>query len=403
MSHFSKRIDLLKRPPFFAYMVGFLFAAIGNGLGYIAMSWIVITYHSNVTAMAILMACFWGPNVLLGPVMGVLADRLPRKWLIVTSNAIRAILYIVFSLYLKNHFNVNTVYFLMLCTGIAFSIYYSSAFGFIRELVHEKELMYANSTIDIMYEIGNVLGMGFAGLLIAWTSAETAILLNGIAFAIATMTVLFIPKKSLCHGGEKTKQVIRFIPDFRDGMQYLLARKKLMSIYLIQLLIFATFTTAPLLLLPFCKIVLNTTAEQFGLIEASASVGIVLGGILMPWIAEKFNMIKTLLFFSYILCLVFAVFGYNHIINIAILLYFIIGFSGAVWPLIITKAQSLTALSYQGRVQSTYNSLSGVLTLLFYFMIGWIGKYTGIAHLYWFEVLITALAIMFLIQIKNDW
>lgn len=402
MSHFSKRIDLLKRPPFLSYMVGFLFAAIGNGLGYIAMSWIVITYHSNVTAMAILMACFWGPNVLLGPLMGVLADRLPRKWLIVTSNAVRAILYIAFSLYLKNHFNVNTVYFLMLCTGIAFSIFYSSAFGFMRELVHEKELMYANSTIDIMYEIGNVLGMGFAGLLIAWTSAETAILLNGVAFVIATITVLLIPKKSLCYGDDKTKQTIRFISDFRDGMRYLLMRKKLMSIYLIQLLIFMTFTTAPLLLLPFCKVVLNATAEQFGLIEASASVGIVLGGILMPWIAEKFSMAKTLLFFSYILCLVFAVFGYNHIINIAILLYFIIGFSGAVWPLIITKAQSLTALGYQGRVQSTYNSLSGVLTLLFYFTIGWVGKYINIAHLYWFEVLITAIAIRFLIQIKND-
>ncbi len=141
MSHFTKRINLLKKPAFFAYMVGFLFAAIGNGLGYIAMSWIVITYHSNVTAMAILMACFWGPNVLLGPFMGVLADRLPRKWLIVTSNTIRAVLYIGFSLYLKNHYDVRTVYLLMLFTGIAFSIFYSSAFGFMRELVHEKDLM----------------------------------------------------------------------------------------------------------------------------------------------------------------------------------------------------------------------------------------------------------------------
>jgi MFS family permease len=384
-------------------MVGLLFAAIGNGLGYIAMSWIVVTYHDNVTAMAILMACFWGPNVVMGPLMGVLADRLSRKWLIFTSNFIRSVLYIGFSIYLKSHFNVNTVYFLMLFTGIAFSIYYSSAFGFLRELVPEKELMYANTTIDIVYEIGNVLGMGFAGLLIAWTSAETAIFLNGLAFVIATLTILIIPKKSLYHGGEKTKQSIRFIPDFRDGMHYLLARKKLMSIYLIQLLIFMTFTTAPLLLLPFSKIVLNATAEQFGLIEASASVGIVLGGILMPWIAETLGMVKTLLFFSSMLCLVFSVFGYNHIIDIAILLYFIIGFSGAVWPLIISKAQTLTALSFQGRVQSTYNSLSGVLTLLFYFGIGWIGKYVHIAHLYWFEVLITVIAIFFLIRIKNDW
>ena len=80
------------------------------------------------------------------------------------------------------------------------------------------------------------------------------------------------------------------------------------------------------------------------------------------------TMIDTiLLFFSIILCVIFAIFGFNRSISMAAMMYFFIGFSGAVWPLIITRAQMLTAHSFQGRVQSTFNSLSGAFMLIFYF------------------------------------
>src|SRR3990167_7208166 len=175
MSHFQKRLALLKQRPFLAYMIGLLCAAIGNGLGYIAMSWIIVSRHDSVAAMAILMACFWGPTVFLGPLMGVLADRLSRKWIITISNACRAIIFIAFGFYLITHFHVSTVYELMLCIGISFSAFFSSVFAFMRELVAENNLMHAYVTIDIVYEIGNLAGMGLAGFLIAWTSPETVI------------------------------------------------------------------------------------------------------------------------------------------------------------------------------------------------------------------------------------
>lgn len=402
MSHIQKRLALLKRPPFLLYMLGFLFAAIGNGLGYIAMSWIVVSYHNSVTAMVILMASFWAPNVVLGPLMGVLADRLSRKWIIISSNFFRAIIFIFFSFYLKHHFHVATVYWMMFFTGVAFSAFFSSAMSFMRELVPEKDLMYANSTVDIIYEVGNVIGMGFAGFLIAWTSAETAIFINGLTFLIATISMLLISKKALCHGNESVKNKIRLFNDYYLGLRYLFQRKQLMSIYTIQLLIFITFLTAPLLLVPFSKNILHATVAQFGAIEAAASVGIVIGGIIMPWLADMFGLFKTLLIFHVVLCVTFLFFGYNRAINLAVMMYFVIGFASAVWPLIITKAQSLTELNFQGRVQSTFNSLSGALMMLFYLNMGYLGKYYDVTHLYLIEVAITGLAIAFLVRARNQ-
>jgi len=403
MPHFQKRLNLLKRRSFFLYVIGFLFAAIGNGLGYIATSWIVVSHGGGVTAVAILMTCFWGPNVILGPFMGVLADRMSRKWMMVISDFIRAILYITFSIYLLHDFSVNVIYVMMLCVGITFSLFFSCAYAFMRELVSEKELIYANSTVDIIYESGSLIGMAVAGFLIAWTSAETAILINGIAFLIATLTMICIPKKALCYGEKSSeKKQLEIIKDFREGLTYLWQQKKLMSIYTIQLLIFITYLTTPLLLVPFSKTILHATAEQFGIIEASASIGIVIGGIFIPWLNEQMSLMRTMLFFSCVLLIVFAYFGYNRSIPIAAGLYFIIGFAGAIWPLIISKAQALTDIEFQGRVQSTFNSLSGAMIMLFYFTIGYVGNYLGIEHLYFIEVGITALAIVFLIQSRAN-
>lgn len=401
MSHFQKRFALLKRPSFLAYIIGFFSAAVGNGLGYVALSWIVVTYHDKVSAMAILMGCFWGPNIILSPFMGVLADRLPRKWIMFISNLVRSTIYIVFSFYLRNHFSLNTVYAMMLLIGASFSAFFASSSAFTREVVPEKELLNGINIIDIAYEMGNMIGMGCAGLLIAWTSPETAILINGIAFVIATVSLLFIPKKSLCNVAKEKPLKIQLIRDFKEGLQYLIDRKKLFSIYTIQLLIFVTYLTTPLLLVPFSKSILHATVGEFGIIEAFSSIGIVVGGIFVPLIAEKKGLLNTLIFFCFALLITFLIFGYNRSIPIATSLYFVIGFAGAIWPLIISKAQHLTDLDFQGRVQSTFNSISGTFVIFFYYTIGMLGDWIGIQHLYLLEAIIAITAILFLYQTRE--
>lgn len=399
--HFRKRIELLKRPAFLYFSLGCFFAAIGNGLGYIAMSWIVVSHYSSVESMAILMACIWGPNVFIGPFMGVLADKLRRKTLVTLSAFIRALIFILFSIYITHHFNVTLIYIMMIFIGIAFSAHYAAMSGFVRELVSPDDLMYANATIDIAYEAGNVIGMGFAGLIIAWLSAESAILINGFSFLIAAFFIFIIPRKALVHGKEYVRKKIKLWGDFVTGLKYLQKQQKLMLIYIIQLLIFIIFLTTPLLLVPFAKTILHTTVQQFGTIEAMMSVGIVLGGIAMPWISERYGFFRTMLFFTVILLLVFIFFGYNRHIHLAELMYLFVGFAGAVWPLMISRAQNLTDIDFQGRVQSTFNSLSGALMLVFYFSIGIIGKFFGVQHLYLIEVFISLIAVLFLIKARK--
>ncbi len=94
MAFVSKRLQLLSQLSFRWYFVSCLLATFGSGLSYVTLSWLILQADNSVAAVSILMLCFWVPTILLGPFLGVIADRYSRKWLMVGGNAIRGIVLI---------------------------------------------------------------------------------------------------------------------------------------------------------------------------------------------------------------------------------------------------------------------------------------------------------------------
>ena len=86
MSHFKDRLDLFKIKSFRHYVISCALAMFGNGLTYVAMTWLLVKNGHQVTAIAILMACFWLPNIVLGPLAGVIVDKYHRKTLLIFCN-----------------------------------------------------------------------------------------------------------------------------------------------------------------------------------------------------------------------------------------------------------------------------------------------------------------------------
>ena len=387
----SRRLQLLAIPAFRWYVISCLLATFGGGLSYIAMSWLILKANDSVSAIAILMLCFWGPNVVLGPLLGVVADRYSRKWLMVASNGIRALLLMGFGVTLHYHLSAHLIYALMALLGVCFSIYLPAAIALVREIIPEEDLLYANSTVDIAYEVGNVVGMGSAGLFIALFSMPTAILINGIIFVSCTLTLMMVRVKSapLLAG-------FNIYNDFKEGFRYLLERPKLIIIYCVQMLILVGFMTTPVLLAPFARNALHANVLQFGRIDAALSVGVVVGGLFIPWVANRWGLIRTLVCMCLALSVFFLAFAVNRTITGAEVLYFFIGAGLSVWPLIVTQAQNVTHLDFQARVQSIFNSVSGVLILVIYLLVGVSSHFISTGSLYGFEVLVSLAAVYLL-------
>ncbi|MFQ6275745.1 MFS transporter [Coxiella burnetii] len=395
MSYSSKRLQLLAQPSFRWYVTSCLLATLGSGLSYVALSWLILEVDDSLAAVSVAMLCFWVPTVFLGPLLGVVADRYSRKWLIVGGNAIRGLVLILFGWYFHHSLSAHLIYLLMTLLGIGFAVYLPATIALIREIVISEDLLYANSTIDIAYEIGNVAGMGLAGAFIAWLSAPTTILMTGIIFIFSTLAVIRVQPH--LQKTRKKKTSYRFIiDDFTAGLGYLRINPKLIVIYSVQLLVLVSFMTAGVLLAPFVKSILHATVAQFGKIDAALSVGVVIGGIFLPWVAERWGFTPTLLVLCLALGILFSWFGLNHSILGAEILYLFIGVCLAVWPLMVTKAQHLTEFRFQARLQSVFNSISGLIILLIYLLVDLGSHFISIQWLYAFEALLAFISLFLL-------
>lgn len=392
MSHFRKRLQLLSYRPFLYYLLSCLLVAFGTGMGYVAVSWMVVSHDNQVSAVAIAMLAFWAPGTLLSPLMGVFVDRYSQKHLIIFSNLFRAMLLIAFGFYLHSHFSLGLLYILNLLTGVCFSWTWPACVAFIRQLIRPEDLLYANASIDMAFEVGNVVGMGCAGLFVAIFSIEGALIFNGMMFLFAMIALLMIkPSDIKPPESKKSEEKQSFIQDLRDGFAYLRNNGELTIIYIAQVCVLIQALTAPALLAPFARGVLHVGVMEFGWIDAMLSAGIIIGGLVLPWCSDRWGLLRVSVLINIAMAGLFLGFSYNRDIAVAKLLYFLIGFGLAVWPLILTKAQSLTDFKFQGRVQSTFGAISGTAILLCYLMLIFGGHYFSVVTLYWVEVLFSLL------------
>ncbi|MBA2711383.1 MAG: MFS transporter [Tatlockia sp.] len=391
---FSKQLQLLKNSSFRYFTLSCALAMFGNGLTYIIMIWVLMRYDASVVSTAILMTCFWLPNVLFGPFLGVLADRCNRKLMMLFTNGTRAACLFCFALIAyQNQISPFAIYCLASLIGTLLAAYIPTGMAFVRELVNSKdELLYANAMVDTAYEVGAVVGMGGAGLILATTSFATCFVINGFCYLLATVFLLLIPYKPI----ESVDKKESFYKQFKQGGRYILKRVPLLLIYLVQGLFFICYMTAPVLLAPFAKLVLHSSVAQFGWLEAMLSAGIVVGGFLSPWLADKFSLLRVILGQIILGIVVFYLFSNTQSVHWAIFYHFFIGFAFSSWALITTLAQEMTDINYQGRVQSLFNSLSGAIIILFYYVLAqW--KDVPITQLYKGEIGILALASLILL------
>lgn len=363
---FIDQYKLLSDRAFRRFTLSCALAMFGNGLTYIIMVWALMHFDTSIVSTATLMACFWLPNVVLGPFFGVLADRWNRKRLLLGANSARALALFIFAFLAGRYMSATAIFILSAIIGTLLAVYIPVSMSFVRELVQEEDLLTGNAMVDIAYEIGAVAGMGGAGFILAATSFADCFFINGLCYLAATLMLVKIPYRkragnSFNHPG--------FWRQFSEGAKYIGKRTSLLLIYLTQGLFFVSYMTAPVLLAPYAKTILHANVSEFGWLESMLSIGIILGGVFTPWLASLFSMYRII--FAQILLGIAGFFLFSHTtnVNLAIFYHFLIGLSFSSWALLTTLAQEMTEIEYQGRVQSLFNSVSGIVIILFYYLL----------------------------------
>lgn len=401
MTYLKKRLNLFRNTAFTLFFISALCATFGDGLSYIIMTWLVLKAYGGVSSVAILMLCFWLPKVIFGPWCGVLADRYSRKKLVIISNALRCVLTVLVVVLLYRYSATYLYFILAFSMGICWALYTPAAMALVCELVSKKDLLYANATIDTAYELGNVAGMGIAGAALALFSPQVSLLFTGLVFLFAMLTAWQVVNPNPTQKAPVVQA--HWLKDLQQGLHYLQQRPYLFTLSCIQLLIMVEYMTTPVLLAPFASQVLHANASEFGLIEVALSIGLILGGLLTPYLAEKWSSFWVLLSEMLLLAVWFWWFSINTQLWVAVVLYGLMGFCFSTWPLTLTEVQRLTDMPFQGRVQATFNSLSGISILAVYLLVYFVDNHISIQGFYWIEIFFAAICIALFFSQRVNW
>ncbi|MGH2908060.1 MAG: MFS transporter, partial [Solirubrobacteraceae bacterium] len=137
------------------------------------------------------------PEVALGPLAGILADRVDRRRLMIGSDVLRAATMATLALLATGHAPIIFAPVLAaLCTG-AGSVYAPCVVAILPHLATDEQLPAANAARVSIQSICIVAGPLFGAVLMLLGSPALAFTLNGATFLAGAVTVAVLPRSAL--------------------------------------------------------------------------------------------------------------------------------------------------------------------------------------------------------------
>ncbi|PEI66050.1 MFS transporter [Bacillus wiedmannii] len=275
------------------YSIAKTVSIFGTAMYSFALGLYVLQITGSALNFAITLILGTIPMIVMNPFAGVIADKVDKKKLVVCMDLLSGCLliavYIVSSHYGLNLFIIYTTTFLMTVFTTFFGIGLEAAKP---NIVSKERLMSINSISKIIDSVSLILGPMLGGIVFSVFDIKTFIIINGISFILSGIALLFIHFKLFeCNiNEENAKRRVNFIKDIKEGVSYLLEKESLKNTFhiLISFNFFLGFAvTVPL---PFIiNTVLNLGSKQFGIIQGTFPVGMIIGAIVVKKITDRFS------------------------------------------------------------------------------------------------------------------
>ncbi|HFJ9287309.1 TPA: MFS transporter [Bacillus toyonensis] len=277
----------------YLYSFGKTVSIFGSSIYSFALGLYVLQITGSAWNFAITLILGTIPMIVMNPFAGVIADKVDKKKLVVCmdllSGGLLITVYILSSNYGLNLFIIYTTTFLLTVFTTFFGIGLESAKP---NIVSKERLMSINSISKIIDSVSLILGPMLGGIVFAVVDIKLFIMTNGISFILSGISILFIHFKLFEHDIKEECSIreINFIKDIKEGYFYLMERESLKNTFhiLISLNFFLGFAvTVPL---PYIiNTVLNLSSKQFGIIQGTFPVGMIIGAILVKKITNCFS------------------------------------------------------------------------------------------------------------------
>lgn len=258
------------------FFCGQLISVPGTWLQTIAQAWLVLEITGSGSALGITVALQALPVLLLGPLGGLVADRLDRRRLLIATQVVQGALALILGMLTVTHLvQLWMVWVLAVCLGLTRTVDSPARQSFVFEMVGGELLPRAIALNSVVVSAARAIGPAAGGGIIAVLGVGPCFLINAGSFVAVIGALLAMRTREL----RPTKRLARARRQVRDALGYV-AREPSLRAPLLMMLLVGTFAYEFQVSLPLlARQTFHAGAAGFGALYAAMGLGSVVGGL----------------------------------------------------------------------------------------------------------------------------
>ncbi|WP_196832095.1 MFS transporter [Mycetocola sp. CAN_C7] len=260
------------------WFIGALVSNIGAWMQSTTQSWVVLTVltDNDAVAVGITMALQFGPQLLLVPITGLIADRFDRrKILMITQTALMLLGVGLGLLLILGHAELWHLYAFALLLGIVNAVDGPARQTFVSDLVDEHNMSNAVALNSASFNAARMIGPALAGLLIVVIGSGWVFMVNAATF----LAVLFALYKLRASQLRARPRAPRQRGQLVQGFRYVMSRPDLGVIFVIVFIMGAFGMNFPIFASTMA-VELGGGAGDYGLLSSILAIGSLTGALL---------------------------------------------------------------------------------------------------------------------------
>lgn len=187
----ARRFPALQTKGFRIFFSGLCISVSGPWMQTTAQAWLVLKLTGSSLSLATVTALQFTPIMLLALVGGAVADRFPRRKLMIVTQTLAALQALALGLLAgTGAVTITHVYLLAISLGIINALDAPLRQSFASELVPTPQLPNAIALVAMVQNLGRIVGPALGGVVIAALGVEAAFLVNAASFAAILYALL---------------------------------------------------------------------------------------------------------------------------------------------------------------------------------------------------------------------
>lgn len=270
-----RTFSALRHRNFRLFFFGQLVSLMGTWMQNTALSWLVYQLTGSKLLLGVVSAAGSAPMLFLSPYGGSLADRHPKRTVLLwTQGSMMLLACVMCGLSFGRVLNPPGIILLATLVGVAMAFDMPARQSFLVEITSRADLMNAISLNSAIVNGARVVGPAVAGIVMARTSASFCFLLNAVSFFAVIGGLLRMRLQPLPqHTGKRTHGHLR------EGFRYVLQTRRLRVIFTLFAVVGIFGWSYSILMPALATDVLHLRERGFGTLLAANGLGALAGAL----------------------------------------------------------------------------------------------------------------------------